>query len=159
MTHATFKRRSATALAALVATFAAGAPSTALALSCMAPEMERSLDQIGPGQTVIHGTISVVEPLPPTPRGPRMDDRTEEAVVHISGVDLSTGLDVDQDAALLSTCLGPWCGGIIEGENLLVIADSGQDGYTIKTAPCGGVAFPVESSSQVDDVRASLRGR
>ena len=59
-------------------------------------------------------------------------------------------------AAALS-CLGPWCGSVANGTEVLAFLRHGKAGYVLEVEPCGGYVFD-NLPEQRRRVRDCLRG-
>ncbi|UWQ18210.1 hypothetical protein [Jannaschia sp. M317] len=119
----------------------------ALALSCLAPTVQRSfaVAQDSPATYVL--AVGMLTPLPgeaapPDPTDPNQRQghvlRTRFEGVLASG----TGFNVYRlfDVAVEVGCLGPWCGGLPRGETLLFL-ERRADGHVLTAGPCGQFAF------------------
>jgi len=82
-------------------------------------------------------------------RPPAIDGR-------FKGRDLTTGLEMAGEVALLPVCAGPWCGAIAEGPigPGVFFALRGEDGLTLEFPACGGTVFVNPASEEVEAARA-----
>ncbi|MFW8594176.1 hypothetical protein [Cribrihabitans neustonicus] len=57
----------------------------------------------------------------------------------LSGEDFSEAVDIP--VTLEVECLGPWCGGIVPGEEHIFFAEQRGDELVVRANACGGLAF------------------
>lgn len=132
----------------LIFALALFAPIPALALSCFAPQIERSFagyDAAEEEYLVVHGGLTL--DLAKLPKGMTSDPappRMTHVAAQLAGYALTgAGFTVpfDHDVTLEVACIGPWCGGAQTGKDILGFVRRGADGFALAIHPCGGAVF------------------
>ncbi|KIN62494.1 hypothetical protein Z946_1354 [Sulfitobacter noctilucicola] len=141
------------------------APVPALALSCLAPSVERSFAQFDAAEEVyivVHGRLTfdpdqlpegmTQDPLPPN-----------ETLVpaRLKGLSLTHSgftLPFDQELTLEVQCAGPWCGGAQTGEDVLAYLRKDDGAYFLAISPCGGSVFGTPRPAMLKKVQRCLAG-
>lgn len=148
----------------LFLTFALLAPVPALALSCLAPSVERSFahfDAAEENYVVVHGRLTLDEKA--LPKGMRVDRNPPEMTfvpAELQGQSLTKAgftLPYDQELTLEVACIGPWCGAARNGEDVLAFVRKDADGYALSISPCGGAVFGTPKPEQLKQVQICLR--
>ncbi len=146
---------------ALACAIALTAPVPALALSCLAPSVERSYAQYdaAPEQyLIVHGRLTL--DAADLPEGMTQDPPPERLVpvpARLKGTSMTaTGFErpYDQAVTLEVSCLGPWCGSVGNGQDVLAFVRKDVDGYAIDVGPCGGAVFVTPKPAQLRRVLA-----
>lgn len=147
---------------ALSAAFACCA-APALALSCLAPDPERSFRNAQGAEAsfiVVHGVFDFDPGQLPRADGP---ERPEG--VAIAAQFAGKGLTRDGFTTALSIpvtlnvqCLGPWCGGIAQGIAHLAFLERRDDGYHLAVSACPQDAFANPDPATLDAMTACLNG-
>lgn len=140
-------------------------PMQALALSCLAPSVERSFLRYDAAEeiyVVVHGRLTLDES--DLPEGMTQDPPPPKRTLlaaHLRGSSLrATGFDLpfDQELMLEVTCLGPWCGGARNGESVLAFVRKDAEGYVLVASPCGGAIFERPRPAMLKAARQCLNG-
>lgn len=149
-------------LAAVIWAMGAG---PALALSCLAPAVERSYQRFDAAEelyVVVHGRLTLDEKQ--MPKGMTQDPPPPERTLiaaHLRGASLrASGFDLpfEHDLTLEVTCLGPWCGGARNGETVLAFVRKDADGYILNVSPCGGSIFERPRAETLRAAQQCLNG-
>lgn len=148
----------------LVLILALVSPLPALALSCMAPSVTRSFDRFAAAEeiyVVVKGRVTFDARLLPqgmqADRDPPQMTRVPAVLVGKSLNKNGFRLPFEQDVTLEVTCLGPWCGGVKNGEDLLAFLRKTDAGYALAITPCGGSAFGAPKLAQLKQVAQCYR--
>lgn len=139
-------------------------PVPALALSCLAPSVERSFAQFDAAEesyVVVHGRLTLDEKA--LPKGMTVD-RNPPAMTFVParlrGQSLTLAgftLPYDQKLTLEVACIGPWCGAARNGEDVLAFVRKDAEGYALAISPCGGAVFGTPKPEQLKQVEMCLR--
>jgi len=144
----------------LAAGFALSA-SSAFALSCAQPHVERSFNRwVDSDQTYYIGVGSIrpTSALPKIPNSGRLGgsfgkNKPIEANYLFSGelLDGNRGHSVELPITVRVSCAGPWCGGFPKGvaSGLMALRGVGLQSLTLDIGPCPGAIFPVETEATV----------
>lgn len=141
-------------------------PVPALALSCLAPSVERSFaafDAAEETYIVVHGRLTLDES--DLPKGMMIDPRPPAmttVTAKLRGSSLTQkgfSLPFEQEVTLEVSCLGHWCGSARNGEDVLAFVRKDSAGYAITVGPCGGSIFGTPKPEMLRAVRACLRDR
>lgn len=124
------------------------APMPALALSCLAPTIERSYAQFAAAEEayiVVHGRLTFdISELPQGMTGNTRPPRMTKVTADLQGTSLGkTGFvaPFDQQITLEVTCLSQWCGHAQAVDDTLAFVRKDAEGYALRITPCGGSAF------------------
>ncbi|MGC1503360.1 MAG: hypothetical protein WA782_04380 [Sulfitobacter sp.] len=124
------------------------APMPALALSCLAPAVDRSYAQFAAAEeayVVVHGRLTLdMSDLPQGMTGDTRPPRMTKIAAELQGSSLNkTGFVVpfDRPVTLEVSCLSQWCGHVQTGEEILAFVRKDVDGYALHITPCGGSVF------------------
>ncbi|MEW9918230.1 hypothetical protein AB2B41_01325 [Marimonas sp. MJW-29] len=140
------------------------APAPALALSCLAPSVERSFARFDAAEeeyVVVHGRLTLDErdlpegmiAEPPPPAMTHVEAKLRGSSLTREGFKLP----FEQAITLEVACLGPWCGSAQNGEDVLAFVRKDADGYAIAVGPCGGSIFGTPKPEMLKAVLACLR--
>ncbi|MFC6635922.1 hypothetical protein GV827_05260 [Sulfitobacter sp. JBTF-M27] len=139
-------------------------PVPALALSCLAPSVERSFAQFDAAEetyVVVHGRLTLDEKKLPKNLGlDRKPPRLTILPGRLRGSSLTKAgfvLPFDQELSLEVSCIGPWCGSARNGEDALAFVRKDADGYALAISPCGGAVFGNPKPEMLKQVRTCLR--
>ncbi len=135
------------------------APMPALALSCLAPSIERSYAQFDAAEetyVVVHGRLTLdmsklpkgMTTNPPPPRMTHVSGKLRGSSLNASGF----ALPFEREVMLEVTCLGPWCGDAKSGEDVLAFVRKDANGYALRISPCGGTSFGEPSRAMLKRV-------
>lgn len=140
------------------------APLPALALSCMAPSVERSYawhDEAKEAYLVVHGHLTFDAAL--LPKGMTTPNNPPERTL-IPGVLTGTSLGksgfaapFSQDLTLEIACLGPWCGSAQNGADVLAFVRKDANGYTLSIGPCGGSMFSPSTPAMLKEAKRCMQ--
>ncbi len=139
-------------------------PLKALALSCIAPTVERSYAQFASADEtylIVHGRVTFDAKL--LPKALTANSKPPELTLvpaQLVGKSLTKdgfNLPFEQSITLNVTCLGPWCGSIKDGEDLLAFVQKSDAGYALAVTPCGGSAFGSPKAAQIKKVVTCFR--
>jgi len=139
-------------------------PLPALALSCLAPTVERSFTQFQASDdiyVIVKGQLTLDTTL--LPKGMTLDANPPEMThvpARLSGMSMGPNGFVrpfDRDITLEVLCLGPWCGGVAPDIETLTFLRKVDDGYALTISPCGGSAFPEPTVAQEDALQKCWR--
>lgn len=140
------------------------APWPALALSCAEPSIARGFHAASAApQTyvVVRGQLSFDEgELPKGMTDPAPPKQTE-IPARITGKSLSMAGFIhhfDREITLEVLCFGPWCGGAVDGMDVLAFVEKADGRYTMSIDPCGGFVFPNPSPDQISAIQQCFRG-
>ncbi len=132
------------------------APLPAVALSCLAPSVERSFAQFSAAAetyVIMHGRVTFdADQLPRALGADRNPPELTQIPARLVGRSLgATGyvLPFDNDVMLEVSCLGPWCGSVKDGEDVLAFIKVSDEGYILSVPPCGGSAFGSPKPAQL----------
>jgi hypothetical protein len=144
-------------LAAMIAAIA----GQAQALSCAPPDIARTFNWASAADEsyiVLNGSFSF-QPLPRNrTRQLNPETTTHDAVFEGSYLGADGFISAPAlDVTLTFVCLGPWCGSIEDGDDILVFAQQTANGYIIEVDPCFGSVF-APSDDNIDRVEACMRG-
>jgi hypothetical protein len=141
------------------------ASGPALALSCIAPSVERSFDWASASEesyVIVHGRLTVDEIA--LPRGGNGEFQPPE-MTKVPAILLGKSLNLDgfkvpfdQEITLEVACFGPWCGSVRNGEDVLAFVRKDGARYAMGVNPCGGTIFSAPSRKLLKTVKACLRG-
>lgn len=140
------------------------APLPALALSCLAPDVARSYAQFDAAEEtyiVVHGRLTLDET--DLPEGMTVDRNPPEMTqvpAHLTGFSLGGEgftFPFERDLTLEVACIGPWCGGVRNGEDVLAFVRKGADGYAIEVSPCGGAIFGTPKPEMIKQAERCMR--
>ena len=139
-------------------------PLPALALSCLRPSVERSYAQYDAASevyVVVHGRLTLNERK--LPKGMTQDPPPPAMTLvpaRIRGSALSKEgfvLPFDQKLTLEVSCLGPWCGGVGNGTDILAFIRKDAEGYAIEVSPCGGAIYSEPNKQMLQEARQCLQ--
>lgn len=147
----------------LIAVFLA--PLPAMALSCLAPSVERSFQQFNAAEetyVVVHGRLTLDKAQLPrndfeTQRPPPMTRVPARLIGRSLGLE-GFKTPFEREVTLEVACFGPWCGSAQNGGDVLAFLRKDTDGYALGITPCGGGAFWAPSSKMLRTVKQCLRG-
>lgn len=124
------------------------APMPALALSCLAPSVERSYAQYAADEDlyyVVHGRLTLdMSELPNRATQNKLPPEMTKIEGQLSGSVLTpTGFKqpFEQDLLLEVSCISRWCGSVESGEIVLAFVRKDAEGYALAVSPCGGAVF------------------
>lgn len=139
-------------------------PLPALALSCMAPSVERSFARFAEAEetyVIVHGRLTLdVKALPKGMSADRDPPKMTRIPAKLVGRSMGrNGFDLpfDQAVTLEVSCLGPWCGSARNGEDVLAFVRKSDNGYALAITPCGGSVFGAPKPSQLRLVKQCFR--
>ena len=145
----------------ILAAMIAATAGQAQALSCLPPDIARTFDWVAAAEEryiVLNGTFSF-DALPRT-RGGQLDPVTVtlESVFEGNYLGVDGFIDAPRlDVSLAFVCMGPWCGSMRSGDEVLVFAQQSADGYTVEVDPCYSTVFPSDDDT-LERVEACMRG-
>ena len=151
----------------LVVLFTVLLSGPALALSCLAPSVERSYAQSDAATEhylVVEGRLTLnARQLPKSGSGTGARNPPPMTIVpsKILGKSMSTAgfvVPFDQDVALEVACFGPWCGTVRNGDQVLAFVRRDGGEYALSITPCGGDAFVNPTPGQLKAVLECHRG-
>jgi hypothetical protein len=135
------------------------APMPALALSCLAPDIERSYAQFDAAEedyVVVHGRLTLdMSKLPKGMTAGERPPRMTKLAGGLQGKSLNASgfaVPFDRPLTLEVTCLSQWCGHVQNGEDVLAFVRKDTDGYTMRISPCGGTAFAAPKPAMLKQV-------
>jgi hypothetical protein len=140
------------------------APLPALALSCMAPTVEHSFERFQASQdvySIVHGRLTVDTSL--LPKGLTQDrDPPEMTLVpaQLAGKSLGKAgfrVPFERQITLEVSCIGPWCGGVQNGVDVLAFVQKTDAGYVLAVPPCGGSVFTAPKAAQLKRAKQCYR--
>lgn len=124
------------------------APMPALALSCLAPSVERSYAQFAAAEenyVVIHGRLKLdMSELPKGMTGDTRPPRMTRVPASLRGKSLNKSgfvVPFEREVTLEVTCLSQWCGHVQADEDVIAFVRKDVEGYALRITPCGGSAF------------------
>ncbi len=124
-------------------------PFPALALSCVRPSVERTFAEVQAADEayiVVKGRLTLnARKLPrdgPTTQNPPELTRVPANLIGKSMNASGFVVPFDQTVTLEVSCLGPWCGSVENGQQVLAFVKRTAGQYALSVAPCGGRAFP-----------------
>lgn len=136
------------------------APRPAFALSCLAPLVTRSFETFAAAEetyVIVHGRVTFeAKRLPKALSMDRNPPQMTRIPARLVGKSMRTNgfkLPFDQAITLEVSCLGPWCGGIQNGADLLAFVRKEEGGYALAIPPCGGSAFDSPKPAQLKRVK------
>ncbi|OAN78536.1 hypothetical protein A8B82_09185 [Sulfitobacter sp. EhC04] len=141
------------------------APLPALALSCVAPSVERTFHEVNEAKdeyVVVHGRLTLDQRKLPSDGSTQSNPPKMTLVpATLSGTSLSASgfhTPFDKDIMLEVACFGPWCGSVANGADVLAFVrrDGGQ--YALGINPCGGHVFTPVQPAQLKQVRQCFTG-
>lgn len=139
------------------------APVPALALSCLSPSVERSYAQFHAEEdsyVVVHGRLTLdASKLPTGMTADRDPPRMTLIPAKLRGTSLNAKgfvLPFEQEVTLEVRCLGPWCGGVQNGEDVLAFVRKDAKGYAINVGPCGGSVFGMPKATLLKRVQQCM---
>lgn len=142
------------------------APVPALALSCLAPSVERSYASFAAAEEtyiVVHGRLTLdVSKLPKGMSATNRPPRMTKIKAKLRGTSLGRsgfGLPFDQGVTLEVTCLSHWCGAVQNGEDLLAFVRKDADGYAMRISPCGGSVFATPKPAMLTQVERCMANK
>jgi len=137
-------------------------PLPALALSCAPFEPKdafRAADDAMEVYHVVHGGLEF-DPaaLPETgarePSGTAVPGWVRGRMLTREGFTSYVSIPV----TLRVQCIGPWCGHVMPGDDILMFIENSGEGYFLDVSPCGGMLFPEPSRADLDAMQSCLRG-
>lgn len=147
-------------LALICAVFA---PVPALALSCMAPSVVDSYGRYEASEdiyVVVHGRLTLPEKkLPKGLSGDQNPPHMTRVLAKIGGKSLGKSgftLPFEKDVTLEVACIGPWCGSVRNGEDVLAFLRKDAEGYALEVSPCGGAVFAVPKPAMIKQARQCM---
>ena len=138
-------------------------PLPALALSCVAADVETSFarhDAAEETYVVVHGRLTFEQTA--LPKGMLPDKKPPELTrvpAHLRGSSLTEAgfvLPFDHDLTLEVACLGPWCGSAGNGRSVLAFVRKGAEGFAIEVSPCGGALFEEPKPAMLKEAKRCL---
>lgn len=140
-------------------------PVPALALSCLAPSVERSFQQFNDAAesyVVVHGRLTFDRTkLPKSDFDTQTPPKMTMIPAMLTGKSLNhMGFKVpfDQQITLEVACYGPWCGSAQDGGDVLGFLRRDAGGYALEINPCGGGAFWEPPGKMLRAVKRCFRG-
>ncbi|QFT57948.1 hypothetical protein FIU94_03850 [Sulfitobacter sp. THAF37] len=141
------------------------APLPALALSCIAPSVERSYHEVNDAKeeyVVVHGRLTLdTRKLPSDGSLQSNPPKMTKVPATLNGLSLNkSGFQVpfDQDIMLEVACFGPWCGSMANGADVLAFVRRDEGRYALGVNPCGGHVFTPAKPAQLKQVRQCFVG-
>ncbi|MEM7521229.1 MAG: hypothetical protein AAF307_09345 [Pseudomonadota bacterium] len=141
-------------------------PSAAVALSCAAPDAARSFaryDAADETYVVVRGAVTLEEAaLPRGQTGGQEPPRLTRVMGRLRGLSLTKGgfdRPFSQDLTLEVRCIGPWCGSLRDGEDVLAFVRKAAEGYALEVNPCGGEVLVAPTPQVLDAVRRCFETR
>ena len=139
-------------------------PVQAAALSCLKPSVGRTFAQANAAEAtyvVVEGRLTLDDRrVPKSLEGGAEPPKLTEVPAHLTGRSLSVAgfrTPFERDITLEISCLGPWCGSVANGTEVLAFLRHGKAGYVLEVEPCGGYVFD-NLPEQRRRVRDCLRG-
>lgn len=141
------------------------APGPALALSCLAPTVERSFQQVNDAPetyVAVHGRLTLHKN--DMPSDGMIDNSPPQMTMvpaRLEGLSMTrAGFEVpfEQDVTLEVACFGPWCGSIENGADVLAFVRRDADEYALNINPCGGHVFTPAKPAQLRQVVQCFNG-
>ena len=140
------------------------APAPALALSCLAPSVESSYaryDAAEDAYVVVHGRLTLLEKdLPngmaadqPPPHMTRVTAKIGGKLLGPSGFTLP----FERAVMLEVACIGPWCGSVRNGEDVLAFVRKDAQGYALAVNPCGRAVFSAPKRSMLKRAKQCMK--
>ncbi|MGB3245429.1 MAG: hypothetical protein WBB25_12915 [Sulfitobacter sp.] len=140
-------------------------PLQAHALSCLAPSVSRTFHDVNAAPevyVVVKGRLTVG-----TPKQPELDKSKQEPPkstrlpARLRGTSMSqNGFNVpfDQRVTLEIACIGPWCGSVQNGEQVLAFVKREDNRYFLAINPCGGHVFSNPKPAMSKQVYSCFKG-
>ncbi|MEM6938512.1 MAG: hypothetical protein AAF943_13870 [Pseudomonadota bacterium] len=131
----------------------------AFALSCLAPEVARSYDRFAADPAdyvIVRGRISLEGKLPRALSPSQSFPDVTLVPARLVGKSLTQEgfrLPFDKELTLEVSCLGPWCGSLADGEDVLAFVRRSEGAYYLAVPPCGGSAFGAPKAAQIKRVK------
>lgn len=151
---------------ALALAIALCAPVPALALSCLAPSVDRSYAQFAAAEeayVVIHGRLKLeMSEMPDGMTGQTRPPRMTRVPARLRGHSLNaSGFEVpfNRQVTLEVTCLSQWCGHVQSGDDILAFVRKDASGYALRVTPCGGSVFGSPEPEALEQVARCMAGR
>ncbi|APE42170.1 hypothetical protein BOO69_01160 [Sulfitobacter alexandrii] len=141
------------------------APLPALALSCIAPSVERTYQEVNEAKEeyiVVHGRLTLDQSK--LPSDGTLDSNPPKMTMvpaTLNGLSLGkSGFHVpfDQNIRLEVACFGPWCGSVANGADVLAFLRRDEGTYALHVNPCGGHVFAPAKQAQLKQVRQCFSG-
>ncbi|MGC1495299.1 MAG: hypothetical protein WA790_05780 [Sulfitobacter sp.] len=140
------------------------APFPALALSCVAPSVERTYEYAQKSSAtyvVVHGKVTFNDrKLPREGSTSQNPPKMTKISATLSGRSLSkSGFSTpfQQAITLEVACFGPWCGSGENGMDVLAFLKKGKGGYTLAIDPCGGEVFVNPQPAKLKKVESCFK--
>ncbi len=133
--------------------------SSAFALSCVEPDIVRTLDEYrhsGSEFVLIRGSLDAPD-LRPQEFDPNSEvlNVTESYPGHVEGVIIEGGVygDIlDEPITIVKSCIGPWCGTVASTESAFIFLDREGGDWTLLSRACGGRVFAANSEEEIFSV-------
>ena len=139
------------------------APLPALALSCIAPTVERSFDQFAAAEddyVIVDGTLA----FDPTRMPKGMTEVNPPEMTRVPATMSGMSMDVlgsfepfNEKITLEVLCIGPWCGGISQDTWTMAFLRRTENSYALVISPCGGTYFIEPTDEQVETAQRCMR--
>ena len=128
----------------------------ATALSCAAPDIVRSYVQArdsSDAYVVLRGDFTF-RPINRKKAGAR-DLNPEDFTRRANFTGLALGKDrfskaYSRQVRMVFQCLGPWCGNLQPGKDMIAFAKLGKNMPEIEVSPCGGTVFQRPEKADID---------
>jgi hypothetical protein len=142
------------------------APGSALALSCLPPDVVRTYKEVDAAPerwgTVV-GRLDFDETRLPKPSWDSDPNVPPETRLRAQLVGHSLGPDgwaqpFQSNVTLVVACWGPWCGAPQSGQRVLVFLQRSERGHLAFADPCGTKLFPRPTRDDLDRLYDCFRG-
>lgn len=149
----------------LVFLIAMMAPMPALALSCVAPSVERTFQKVNDAKEdyiVVHGRLTLdTDTLPKEGTTSSNPPKMTKVPATLTGLSLNrSGFEVpfEHHVTLEVACFGPWCGRVENGVDVLAFVRRDGGRYALGINPCGGHVFAPAQAAQLSKVQQCFNG-
>lgn len=141
------------------------APLPALALSCVAPLVERTFHEAKEAAAeylIVHGRLTLDQrKLPSDGTTHSNPPKMTMVPATLNGLSLNkSGFHVpfDQNITLEVACFGPWCGSVANGADVLAFVRRDNGHYALGINPCGGHVFAPAKPAQLKQAKQCFTG-
>lgn len=152
-------RRFVVLLAALVL------PVQASALSCLAPSVQRTFNEVHAAPetyVVVRGRLTLdPRKLPRNNHGNSKPAKMTQVPAKLIGKSMSKSgfvVPFENTVMLEVACYGPWCGSVANGQETLAFVKRDAGSYALGINPCGGRAFTNPSAADLKKVLGCFNG-
>ena len=141
------------------------APVPALALSCIAPSVERTFHEVNDAPesyVAVHGRLTLdTQKMPRDGSTQYQPPKMTKVPATLNGFSLDSAgfhLPFEHDITLEVACFGPWCGSVANGADVLAFVRREGGRYALAINPCGGHVFTPVKSAQLLKVQQCFNG-